>query len=58
MTTEDFGCYVDYSCGSFYHIGAGCEYSLHSPYFIPGEKALETAVIMHVSVVKECLKQD
>ena len=58
MTTEDFGCYVDYACGSFYHIGAGCEYSLHSPYFIPGEKALETAVIMHVSVVKEYLKQD
>ena len=57
MTTEDFGCYVDYACGSFYHIGAGCGFPLHSPYFIPGEKALETAVIMHVSVVKEYLKQ-
>lgn len=58
MTTEDFGCYVDYACGSFYHIGAGCEYPLHSPYFLPGEMALETAVIMHVAVVKEYLKQD
>ena len=58
MTTEDFGCYVDHASGSFYHIGAGCEYPLHSPYFIPTEKALETAVKMHVAVVKEYLKQD
>lgn len=58
MTTEDFGCYVDHVRGSFYHIGAGCEYPLHSPYFLPGEKALETAAIMHVAVVKEYLKQD
>ena len=58
MTTEDFGCYVDHVRGSFYHIGAGCEYPLHSPYFIPTEKALETAVKMHVAVVKEYLKQD
>ena len=58
MTTEDFGCYVDHASGSFYHIGAGCEYSLHSPYFIPTEKAHETAVKMHVAVVKEYLKQD
>lgn len=58
MTTEDFGCYVDHASGSFYHIGAGCEYPLHSPYFIPTEKALETTVKMHVAVVKEYLKQD
>ena len=57
MTTEDFGCYVDHASGSFYHIGAGCEYPLHSPYFIPTEKALETAVKMHVAVVKQYLKE-
>lgn len=56
MTTEDFGYYVDTVGGSFYHIGAGCTYPLHSPYFLPDEKALETAVCMHVSVVEEFLK--
>ncbi|MGM9941483.1 MAG: M20 family metallopeptidase [Bulleidia sp.] len=55
MTTEDFGCYVDQVGGSFYHIGAGCTFPLHSPYFLPDEKALETAVRMHVSVVETFL---
>ncbi len=51
MTTEDFGYYLDEAPGCFYHIGCGCEYPLHSDKFCPDEKAILTAMEMHIASV-------
>lgn len=51
MTTEDFGCYCEKASGCFYHVGCGCEYPLHSDKFCPDEKAVLTAMMMHVASV-------
>ena len=57
MTTEDFGFYQRRIPGSFYHIGAGCSYPLHSPRFLPTDTALFTAAETHAAVVMELLKE-
>ena len=51
MTTEDFGYYLDKAKGCFYHIGCECENPLHSDKFCPDEKAVLTAMIMHIASV-------
>ncbi len=51
MTTEDFGYYLDEAPGCFYHIGCDCEYPLHSDKFCPDEKAILTAMEMHIASV-------
>ncbi len=51
MTTEDFGYYLHKAPGCFYHIGCECDYPLHSESFCPDERALITAMAMHVASV-------
>ena len=51
MTTEDFGYYLAEAPGCFYHIGCDSEYPLHSDRFCPDEKAILTAMIMHVASI-------
>ena len=50
MTTEDFGCFIDAASGSFYHIGAGCSAPLHSPKFLPDDRAVVVAAALHAAV--------
>lgn len=47
--SEDFGSYIIAKTGCFYHIGAGCEYPLHSDKFLPVPDAIITAAAMHSS---------
>ena len=47
--SEDFGSYILARTGCFYHIGAGCEYPLHSDKFLPVPDAIITAAAMHSS---------
>lgn len=51
MTTEDFGYYLYEAPGCFYHIGCDCEYPLHSDKFCGDEKAIQTAMLMHIASV-------
>ena len=51
MMTEDFGCYLNKVPGCFYHIGAGCSRPLHSPEFLPADKAVLTAAAVHAAVI-------
>lgn len=51
MTTEDFGYYCQNVPGCFYHIGCESDYPLHSDRFYPDEKAVLTAMLMHVASV-------
>lgn len=50
MTTEDFGCYLERFPGSFYHVGAGSDYPLHSPRFLPPDETLFTAARLHAAI--------
>ena len=47
--SEDFGSYILAKTGCFYHVGAGCEYPLHSDKFLPVPDAVITASAMHSS---------
>ena len=47
--SEDFGNYIIAKTGCFYHIGAGCEYPLHSDKFLPTPDAIITASAIHSS---------
>lgn len=51
MTTEDFGYYCQNAPGCFYHIGCDSDYPLHSDKFCPDERAILTAMKMHVASV-------
>lgn len=51
MTTEDFGFYLLRYPGSYYHIGVGAEYPLHSPKMCPDEKVLRVAPAVHAAVM-------
>ena len=57
MTTEDFGFFLDETPGSYYHIGAGCEYPLHSPHFFPDERAAVMAGALHAAVLADFLEE-
>ena len=48
--SEDFGYYITAKTGNFYHIGAGCEYPLHSDKFLPQPEAFVTASAVHAAV--------
>ena len=48
--SEDFGYYITAKTGNFYHIGAGCEYPLHSDKFLPQPDAFITASAVHAAV--------
>jgi len=56
--SEDFGYYIMSKTGNFYHIGAGCEYPLHSDKFLPLPDAFITASAVHAAVVYNFNKQD
>lgn len=47
--SEDFGAFIIARTGCFYHIGAGCSYTLHSDKFLPDPEAIITAAAMHSS---------
>lgn len=49
--SEDFGFFIMARTGNFYHIGAGCEYPLHSDKFLPVPDAIITASAVHSAVV-------
>ena len=49
--SEDFGSFLIAKTGCFYHIGAGCQYPLHSDKFLPVPDAIITAAAMHSSAV-------
>ena len=51
MTTEDFGYYLNEAPGCFYHIGCESDYPLHSDKFCPDERAILTAMIMHIASI-------
>ena len=57
MATEDFGCLIDAASGSFYHIGAGCGAPLHSPEFLPDDRAVVTAAALHAAVAAAYLSR-
>ena len=57
MTSEDYGFYLMKVPGSYYHIGAGCPYSLHNSRFLPPEEALLTAAVMHATVAEAYLNR-
>ena len=56
--SEDFGEFIIAKTGCFYHIGAGCEYPLHSDKFLPVPEAIVTASAMHSSSVYAYNKQE
>lgn len=56
MTTEDFGCYLLHSSGSFYHVGAGCALPLHNSAFLPDDGAVVTAAALHAAVAETFLR--
>lgn len=56
--SEDFGYYLMARTGNFYHIGAGCEYPLHSDKFLPAPEAVTTAAALHSAVAFNFNKQD
>ena len=49
--SEDFGFFIMAKTGCFYHIGAGCEYPLHSDKFLPKDQAFITASALHAAIV-------
>ncbi|MBQ7593471.1 MAG: amidohydrolase [Synergistaceae bacterium] len=51
--SEDFGFFIMAKTGCFYHIGAGCEYPLHSDKFLPDPDAIITASALHSAVVMQ-----
>ncbi|MBQ9419914.1 MAG: amidohydrolase [Synergistaceae bacterium] len=56
--SEDFGFYIMARTGNFYHVGAGCEYTLHSDKFLPKPDAIITASALHAAVVHKFNSQD
>ena len=56
--SEDFGFYIMAKTGNFYHIGAGCEYPLHSDKFLPVPEAAIIASAVHAAVVYKFNSQD
>ncbi len=57
MTTEDFGYFIMDKPGSFYHLGVGSPYGLHSSGFAPDEKALVNGAALHAKVLFDYLNQ-
>lgn len=55
MTSEDFGYFVDAAKGSFYHIGVGGDYPLHSNRFLPDETVIPLAAAVHAAVLSSYL---
>lgn len=58
MTTEDFGCFLERCPGSFYHIGVGGQFPLHSPYFLPDDHLLPAAAAAHAAVLLAFLERE
>ncbi len=54
--TEDFGYFLMKRPGSFYHIGAGCEFPLHSNSFLPTDEAVLTGAALHAGIAAEFLR--
>ena len=55
MTTEDFGYFLLERCGTYYHIGAGCEVPLHNAAFLPTADCAVTAAAVHAAVLHSYL---
>ena len=51
MISEDFGYYLMECPGSFYHIGVGGDYPLHSPRFLPDPEAIVVGAAAHAAVL-------
>lgn len=52
MVTEDFGYLIEKAgAGCYYHIGAGCSATLHTPVFLPDASAAVTAAAVHAAVL-------
>ena len=51
MISEDFGFFIMAKTGCFYHIGAGCNYPLHTEKFLPVDDSFVTASAVHSAVV-------
>lgn len=56
MLSEDFGCYIDASLGSFYHLGVGGDYSLHSANFLAPKDSPILGAAVHAQVISEYLR--
>lgn len=50
MTSEDFGFFIDEAAGTFFHIGAGSPYPLHSCSFLPDDRATVITAAVHTAV--------
>ena len=50
LISEDFGYFIDEAAGSFYHVGAGSSFPLHSDRFLPDDKAIAAAAAAHLAV--------
>lgn len=50
MTSEDFGFFIDEAAGTFFHIGAGSPYPLHSCSFLPDDRATAITAAVHTAV--------
>ena len=55
MVTEDFGYFIDASCGCFCHVGAGCTESLHSSHFLADGKASVYAAAVYAQTLENAL---
>lgn len=53
MMTEDFGEFVAHRDGTFYHIGVGGEYALHSSRFCPDDRNLVNAMALMCAIVEQ-----
>ena len=57
MISEDVGCFIDKCTGSFYHVGAGSDFPLHSPRFLPKEEILIPLSAVHAAVVWKAMQR-
>jgi amidohydrolase len=57
MTSEDFGFFLLEKPGSFYHIGVGSPYPIHSPKFNPDESAIAYGAACHAAILSEYLNE-
>lgn len=58
MTTEDFGFFLLKYPGSYYHIGVGSPYPLHSSKMCPNTDAIPVAASLHAAVAAGWMEQE
>ena len=55
MKTEDFGYFLQRKPGTYYHIGAGCAYPLHSDRFLPTTECVVRTAAVNAAVLHRYL---